>query len=154
VNNNVKQPLPGQFRLRALFVLMALAAVAAWIMSWPLSLHLRALFLFLLWTGFGIWQSTQIRFPASPAQRVNAAVTEIVGQLILFAVFVIPSLTRSRTNWRVESIFIGLIAILVSLPIWRAIWTIRQAVAESRKTMSSQNSGVVANADAPRGRGG
>ena len=132
MSDSVQKPLPGQFRLRDLFVLTTLAAVAAWIMSWPLSLHSKVFFVFMLWCAFRMWQLVRLRFLASPTRRVNVAVTEIVGQLIMFAVFTILTFTPSRPLGRVEFIFIGLFAIIVGLPIWRAVRTIREAVAEKQ----------------------
>jgi hypothetical protein len=71
MEHRTAKPLPGQFRLRRLFVLTTLAAVAFWIMRWPLSLHSKLFLVFMLWLVFQMWQLTRLKPTSSPVERVN-----------------------------------------------------------------------------------
>jgi hypothetical protein len=130
MSDSVKNPLPGQFRLRALFVLMTLAAVAAWIMSLSIDLQLRVLFLVFLWSSFQIGQMLSFKFPVSRTDRVNMAVVDILGQLIAFAAYASPLLITNRPLRNLEYACLGLLSLGPALGIWWDIRTIRQVAAE------------------------
>ena len=134
-----RPPLAGQFRLRELFVLMTVAAVAAWVSSLSLELRWKIFLLMFLWMFFQFWQLLACGRPLTPRDRVNHGVTSIVGQLLMFAMLTSGMLIRGK--WLMglgTSLFlIGLAVLGPAIGIWHAVSQIRQALADARSVSAS-----------------
>src|SRR5262245_28153906 len=74
---------PGQFGLLAMFVLMTLVAVGFAILRLPWPVMIKLLCLITLWACFQAW-ITQKRH-LSRRDRINAAVVEFVGSIVMQA---------------------------------------------------------------------
>ena len=133
------QPLPGQFRLRALFALMTLAAVAAWIMSLSIRVHTKMALLVMLWLVFQFWQMLAWKRPLSPRDRLNHGITSIIGQLLMFGMLTSGSVVQVPWPWNLIAFMtlVGLAALGPAIGIWHAVRQIRQALAESRAEPAS-----------------
>jgi hypothetical protein len=128
MRNHLHTPLPGQFRLLSLFVITTLAAIGAAIVRLPLPALAKIACLLALWFSFQFAILATIKRPFSPTDRVNLAALDIVGQILMLALFGWTSIMRSRAPSSVDFLFFGLLALGPVLAIVRASKTIRQVL--------------------------
>jgi hypothetical protein len=83
MNQSPRELQPGQFGLWALFVLMTLVAVGFAIIRLPFPVMIKLLCLITLWACFQTWITQKRRL--SRRDRINAAVVEFVGSIVIQA---------------------------------------------------------------------
>jgi hypothetical protein len=131
--NSVQGKRPGQFGIYSLFVLMTLAAIAFAIIRLPIPAPGKIVALMALWLGFMVWQMRNLKFAASPTGRFNMAVTNLVGEALVIAMFAWTVFGAPRLlPWYVDFLFFGAMAIGPALGIRRSINAMRQAVSADK----------------------
>jgi hypothetical protein len=123
--------LIGQFGLRTLFALTTLAAVSFAIVRLPILPAVRIILLITLWAVFRVCLHATRKQPATPADRVNDAVLDIVSQM-LFPVFLGWEILTSPHGGSIQKLgLICLLALIPAIHIVRAVLVTRSELKRS-----------------------
>jgi hypothetical protein len=125
--------LPGQFGLRAIFILTTMAAVAFAIIRLPIPRIGRLMALAMQWLMFRGLTREYLKQRASPADRFNNAVLEcasvIVSQVGPFWFIYFPEVAR---RWSFIDVVYGLlIVLLASYETWKLVKAFRSISREA-----------------------
>ena len=126
---------PGQFGISGLLVVMMLAAIALAIIRLPIPELVKIFALTALWIGFMFWQMRNLKHALSPTGRFNMAVTNLVGEALIIAMFawIMFGFNRLKPLSYFDFAFFGILVIGPALRIRRSIKTMRQAISAGKK---------------------
>jgi hypothetical protein len=126
MRHGLRALLPGQFGLRAIFVLTTMAAIGVAVIRLPIPAVVKIFALAALWIGFRVWRMIAVKTPASLTNRFNNAVLDIVGEVLVLGMFVWLACLRHRPLSNANFLFLGAMAMGPVLNIVRAVGKIRE----------------------------
>jgi len=124
MDKRLRMLLPGQFGLVTLFTWTTLAAVFFAIFRLSLLPELKLICVVVVWGTFELAHRIVVK-PVTPAARINVAILDLLGRLILPAFFIWRAFTSGLGRLTVGYMLIGLFTLISIYSIVRTIFVIR-----------------------------